>query len=58
MVNPGGTGKPSLAISARFDPLPPKIFLELDIFLVFLSPKLNINFDIKFPLILRNLQNY
>ena len=45
IVNPGGTESPSFPISARLEPLPPKIFFELKFFFGFLQLKLNTNFS-------------
>src|SRR6201990_2225557 len=41
MVNPGGTGKPRLAISARLAPLPPKRSRMLALPSALPSPKVN-----------------
>ena len=44
IVNPEGTGYPSLPISDRFAPFPPKIFFGNFIFFVSLDLKLKTNF--------------
>src|ERR1700742_3746441 len=41
MVNPGGTGKPRLAISARLAPLPPKRSRRVALPSALPSPKVN-----------------
>ena len=67
MVNPGGTESPSLPISTRLAPLPPKISLVIKFFLGCLSLKLKINFfnyapssfekSIKLSKVLQNIAN-
>ena len=45
IVNPGGTGRPMLAISARFAPLPPSRFFISFVPSALPPPKKNVRFD-------------